>query len=507
MKKILINAFVLILVSSFAFIGEAFAATCSWEKEGSTKLIISGNGTFKSSDCTLPDWKTKATAIDIQSGVTEIEKRAFANMQQVTSLTIGNTVTTIGERAFYNMREVTGNLVIPNSVKTIGNSAFRYMNKVTSLKIGNSVTTIGDSAFRDMSGVTILTIGNSVKIINQYAFENMEKVTVLTIPNSVTYIGTAAFKNMTGTTYLTIGSSVVTIEEEAFYGMNKVTDLIIPNSVTKIGNSAFYGMSSVKGTLVIPPSVKTIGNKAFYGMSNVTGALIIPDSVTSIDKEAFNGMSGVTEITIPSSVTSIGERAFKEMNSVTGITIPDNLNTDNWNAETFYKFPSNITVSCMGEISGCQNRLKKFISKAYGGSCTNNCLNIASIVSVNENLCQKKDIELTCQMINYNLSYSQRNSALKNPNAVCTACPLDNSYWSCAVRQTSSSTSYTKASVDVPDNPETCTNFKTFNCSSMGYYLSTNEVGRIPRSFSCSACPLDGTRWACASTRSIGLVR
>lgn len=34
-------------------------------------------------------------------------------------------------------------------------------------------------------------------------------------------------------------------------------------------------------------------------------------------------------------------------------------------------------------------------------------------------------------------------------------------------------------------------------CESMGYNLTKTQVKRVPSSAHCSACPLDGTKWAC----------
>ena len=491
MKKIknnlyFVKMFAFTLIAALVLIGESrAAATCAWESEGSTKLIISGDGTFNSSDCTLTNWKTTATALEIKSGITEI-----------------------GNNAFYGMSRVTGSLVIPDSVTSIGYQTFYGMSRVTGLVIPNSITNIRNGTFGGMSGVTgSLVIPNSVTRIEDHAFSNMSGVTNLSIPNSVTYIGYGAFSGMNKVKTLIIPNSLTTINEGAFYDMKGVTTLTIPNSVTEIGKSAFSGMSGVTGSVVIPNSVTKIGDYAFQNMEGVTGSLVIPNSVTKIGQYAFRNMNNVTEITFPASVTRPGTGMFSGMNKVKTLTIPDNLKTIGWNwtSKIFEGFTANITVSCMGQISGCQNALKRYL-QGSGGTCTSNCLNVTAFINNNKYLCEIPDKTLDCSMLHYTYSSAQKDAALKNPAMVCTQCPTDADYWSCATRATDASQYIPLTSFDI--TPKTggvsgCVALPT--CEDLGYVFSSVKVSGVPASYSCSACPFDGSKWACAG--SGGLVK
>ena len=84
-------------------------------------------------------------------------------------------------------------LVIPNSVTSIGRYAFYRCSALTSVTIGNSVTSIGSGAFGGCSGLTSVIIGNSVTSIGSSAFSGCSGLTSVTIPNSVTSIGDDAF--------------------------------------------------------------------------------------------------------------------------------------------------------------------------------------------------------------------------------------------------------------------------------------------------------------------------
>ncbi len=257
----------------------------------------------------------------------------------LTTLHIGNTVEVIPPYAFNRRIEIgwpvhhalSGQLVIPNSVTTIGDGAFSRCLFTGDLVIPNSVTTIGYKAFQYSSFTGNLTLSNSLTTIGDRAFYNCDDFTGhLVIPDSVTSIGEMAFESCSGFTGVTLGNALTTIGRRAFLWCSGFTgSLTIPESVTTIGENAFGSCPGFTGTLTIGNSVTTIGNNAFYGCSGFTGTLTIGNSVTTIGSGAFSGCSGFTgTLTIGNSVTTIGSGAFKNCSGFTGdLIIPNSVIT------------------------------------------------------------------------------------------------------------------------------------------------------------------------------------
>ena len=293
------------------------------------------------------------TSVTIPNSVTSISDWAFAYCSGLTSLTIPGSVTSIGAAAFQDCSGLTS-VTIPGDT-SIGNDAFYnchnlkyadfesieslcqikfgsetanplyYAHKlyiakeqVTELVIPNTVTSIGDYAFTGGSSLTSVTIPNSVTSIGADAFHNCSGLPSVTIPESVTSIGARAFGGCTGLSSVTIPNSVTSIGENAFWDCTGLTSVTLPNSLTTISGGLFSVCTGLK-SVTIPNSVTSIGVGAFYecGLTSV----IIPNSVTTIGREAFNDCESLTSVSIPSSVTSLGDGVFMNCRNLRWVAI------------------------------------------------------------------------------------------------------------------------------------------------------------------------------------------
>ena len=231
----------------------------------------------------------------------------------------------------FNCCSALAEVVIPNSVTSIGNSAFDGCNALSNIAIPDSVTSIGNYAFSSCCSLSDIIIPDSVENVGNGAFQYCSLLECISIPKSVICLNGNPFAKWDGK--LECLSPNFIYEDDVLFNKDKskiisfrnqaIRSYIIPSSVNSIGDSAFAGCSSLSN-IAIPSSVNSIGKYAFSSCCSLSG-VIIPDSVTSIGNYAFKGCSSLSNIVIPDCVTSIGDWAFSDCYSLSNIVIPDSV--------------------------------------------------------------------------------------------------------------------------------------------------------------------------------------
>ena len=271
------------------------------------------------------------SSVIIPNSVESIGNNAFDGCKDMTSITLGNGLTTIGEEAFIGCSGLTS-LSIPGSVKTIGKYAFmacRGLNAVyiTNLEAWCGFNFIAEYANYDnplayalhfyINGEEVkdLVIPETVTSIGNFVFHCCPGLTSVTIPNNVEHIGKGAFSNCRDLASITIGNGVKSIGRSAFYNCSALTAVHINdlNAWCKIQFEEYNSANPLNVAQHLYMNGKEVKN------------LIIPNSVTTIARGAFYGCSGLTSVTIPNNVTSIGQSAFSDCSGLTSVNIGNGI--------------------------------------------------------------------------------------------------------------------------------------------------------------------------------------
>ena len=264
---------------------------------------------------------TNLKNLDISEvNITALPTRAFHASENVENLILPNTLTTIGSKMF--AESTLKFVIIPVGVTTIEQAAFEKCTALTSIEIPASVETIGDSAFMGCSKLATVTFekGSQLKTIGgRYgsgAFANCTALTAIEIPASVETIEATAFKRCSSLATVTFekGSQLKTIGggyyysayEKSYYSHGAFSDCIalasieIPASVETIEAAAFAFCSSLKTvTFEKGSKLTTIGGgwEADFGAFGCLRSLVTVDmsectKVKEIGDRAFAGRIG-----------------------------------------------------------------------------------------------------------------------------------------------------------------------------------------------------------------------
>ena len=267
--------------------------------EGSQLTSI---GSYAFRDC------SSLTSIEIPAGVTSIGWYAFQNCSNLTSIEIPAGVISIGDQAFYGCSNLTS-IEIPAGVTSIGSSAFRFCRNLNTVYYAGSIENWFDIAFEESDSnplsngaglyiggepVTEVVVPESIATIGDYQFYRCTSLTSITIHSGVTSIGERAFQSCNNLESVTFaeGSQLTSIGDYAFYycsSLETVT-LVEGSEPTSIGNSgigysAFSGCSNLT-SIEIPAGVTSIGNLAFQSCNNLESVTFAEGSqLTDIPKE------------------------------------------------------------------------------------------------------------------------------------------------------------------------------------------------------------------------------
>ena len=436
----------------------------------------------------------------------------------------------IDANVFINNTIIT-NVVIPNSVTSIGYDAFSGCTGLTSVVIGNSVTSIGNFAFYNCNRLKkaiwltntppsgYKNVGATYNYVANYEYSGLSNVKVYSYLSSmfevdgVRYVPVSPAErtcdaidcsyNDTTTVDIVIGKTVLfkgiamnvkEIMPYALYANKNIKSVKIENE-GNIGNYALHGCTAL--TTANISNEGNIGDYAFSGCTALTTANI--SNKGGIGNYAFSGCSNLVEATLGNSVTSIGTETFSGCSMLGNIDIPDNVAT--LGSKTFYgcsslesaKIGAGVAAINEATFSGCSAMTSITIGEnveTIGKNAFNGCSSLAEVaipqsVTKIENYAFDNCSSLADVIIEDKTKSLSLGSNGSSP--IFSDCPLDSVYIGCKITyNTSSSYGYSPfyrntslRTVVITDTETEIYDNEFYGCSNLKDVSIGNGVNKI----------------------------
>ena len=155
--------------------------------------------------------------------ITGFKKLASFQTLRIPSTINGKTITALSDEAFaYTNIDHAVNLIIPDTVVSVGDGAFMKSSEVT-FDIQGVLTSIGESSFEGCTLLSSVKLGKGIETIPFMCFFECSSLKTINIPEGVT-----------------------TIEENAFEGCTSMLTVVLPSTLSTIEDSAFAYCSNIK---------------------------------------------------------------------------------------------------------------------------------------------------------------------------------------------------------------------------------------------------------------------
>lgn len=217
-----------------------------------------------------------------------------------------------------------------------GKRLLRCENNIESYSIKEGTTTICDIAFLKCVTLKEVIIPDTVKSIGVCAFSGCSSLRQIKFPKSLSSIGDEAFSGCSSLTQLLIPPTW-SLGNYVFSKCTSLKQVLIPDFTISEKEGVFYGCESLQQVFIdsdfrVDPDSNTwfdfcqgsIGEKAFYDCSSLR-QIYIPNSIAVISERAFENCDSLVAFRTPWDLIFIGEEAFKGCFSLeeVNITNPD----------------------------------------------------------------------------------------------------------------------------------------------------------------------------------------
>ena len=225
--------------------------------KGHATLTAQNGALYDKDQKTLICWPGAEGHVELPDTVVKIEDRAFVGATGLTGITLPGK---LDRNVRYEFDRLSG-------------SAFEGCVNLTEFRVApeNPILYAEGGALyrRDREGAVKLVswpgasgeveVPQGVKSIGKYAFAGCTGLTGIRLPDSVIELGSSVFENCTGLKQVKLPTDLTWVGNDLFCGCSALEEVTFPQTVTSIGFGSFEGCTSLR-RITVPESLKKAHN-------------------------------------------------------------------------------------------------------------------------------------------------------------------------------------------------------------------------------------------------------
>lgn len=281
--------------------------------------------------------------------VSQISEAMFCECSSLYEILLPNTITSIGNEAFEACEKLTSVDLSKTKTATIGVKGFAYCGNLSKIQFPTTLTLIDDGAFAEDKNLrSVQNLEKTiVSKIGYGVFEGCSNLSSVKLPQALSTLGESAFEGCSNLTAVSgfENTAVKILEARTFANCSSLSTLSLARGLTEIKTEALIGCSILRNLDTLSTTkVTKIGVRALKDTAGLTSISLPTSTFVSFAQSAFENSgvqkinnlkncskfksfgassfmnSGLKEIEFPNCTFSIEASAFKNCTALTKAT-------------------------------------------------------------------------------------------------------------------------------------------------------------------------------------------
>lgn len=243
---------------------------------------------------------------------TSIPNYAYINREDLTDVVLPESIKSIGERAFANCKNLK-RITLPENLEYIGASAFSACESLEKVILPRNIKKLNYRTFGDCKRLKRIVIPEGVEELDWGIFAGCENLEEIVLPESLKKIDKQLFLNCKKLKKVTLPTTITKLPDECFKGCISL-DIALDSNITELGNRVFEDCFKLS---TFPENVELFGKNCFRNCRNILSANL-NEHIETLPDGLFDGCTNLVNINSQKKL-NIGKRCFRNCKSLIGI--------------------------------------------------------------------------------------------------------------------------------------------------------------------------------------------